>query len=111
MIVLPCTGHALTIAGGAVNAWDMEEGTPAAPSAITDMSFEQALSALEQVVRQLESGDVPLDDSINLYSRGEELRKTCQARLDAAQARIEAIVHDGSGKATRTRPFDSDAQG
>ncbi|WP_379546948.1 exodeoxyribonuclease VII small subunit [Qipengyuania sp. DSG2-2] len=89
----------------------MEEGSNAASTAITDMTFEQALAALEQVVRQLESGDVPLDESINLYSRGEELRKACQARLDAAQARIEAIVQDGDGKATGTRPFDSEPQG
>ena len=46
--------------------------------------------------------------SITLYERGEELRKHCQARLDAAQARIEAIVTDGKGQASGTRPFDSD---
>ncbi len=82
----------------------MTEGTPD----IAQMSFEDALRALEDVVRQLESGDVPLDKSIALYERGETLRKHCQARLDAAQARIEAIVQDGDGRATDTRPFDSD---
>ena len=107
----PCGGHVLTIAGGAVNARYMEDDTAVTQPVITEMSFEQALSALEQVVRQLESGDVPLDESINLYSRGEELRKACQARLDAAQARIEAIVQDGSGNASGTRPFDSTTQG
>ena len=76
---------------------------------ISDLSFEQALAALEKVVRQLESGDVPLDESITLYERGEDLRKACQARLDAAQARIEAIVQDAEGKATGTRPFDGNA--
>ena len=94
----------------------MQEGTPdqasrsgtPADQPISDLSFEQALGALEQVVRQLESGDVPLDESITLYERGEELRKACQARLDAAQARIEAIVQDADGKASGTRPFDGD---
>ncbi len=75
---------------------------------ISSMTFEQALSALEQVVKQLESGDVPLDNSIHLYERGEKLRKACQARLDTAQARIEKIVSDADGRATGTVPFDAD---
>ena len=74
---------------------------------IASMSFEDALRALEDVVRKLEGGDVPLDDSISLYERGEELRKHCQARLDAAQARIEKIVQKADGAVTGTAPFDS----
>jgi exodeoxyribonuclease VII small subunit len=74
---------------------------------ITAMNFENALSALEDVVRRLESGEVPLDDSITLYERGEALRKHCQARLDAAQARIERIVTGPGGEATGTRPLDA----
>jgi exodeoxyribonuclease VII small subunit len=70
------------------------------------MSFEDALRALEEIVRRLESGDVPLDDSITLYERGEALRRHCQARLDAAQARIERIVAGPDGNAAGTQPFD-----
>ena len=77
----------------------------AAP-AIGELSFEQALKALEDVVRRLETGDVPLEESIGLYERGEALRAHCQARLDAAQARIEKIVAGPDGKATGTVPFD-----
>ncbi len=73
---------------------------------IAAMSFEDALRALEDVVRRLESGDVPLDDSITLYERGEALRKHCQARLDAAQARIEKIVAGPDGQAAGVQPFD-----
>jgi exodeoxyribonuclease VII small subunit len=77
----------------------------AAPD-IAALSFEDALRALEDVVRRLESGDVPLDDSITLYERGEQLRRHCQARLDAASARIERIVATADGVATGTRPLD-----
>lgn len=76
---------------------------------LAEMSFEDALRALEQVVRRLESGEVPLDESIALYERGEKLRAHCQARLDAAQARIEAIVQGADGRPTGTVPFDAGA--
>jgi exodeoxyribonuclease VII small subunit len=76
--------------------------------AIGEMSFEDALRALEDVVRRLESGDVPLDESIALYERGEALRGHCQARLDAAQARIEKIVAGPDGKPSATVPFDAE---
>ncbi len=75
---------------------------------IAEMSFEDALRALEDVVRRLESGEVPLDDSISLYERGEALRRHCQARLDAAQARIEKIVAGPDGKPAATEAFDSE---
>ena len=75
---------------------------------ITDLSFEDALRALEDVVRRLEGGEVPLDESIALYERGEALRAHCQKRLDAAQERIDTIVTDRDGKPTGTAPFDAD---
>lgn len=75
---------------------------------ISALSFEDALRALEDVVRKLESGEVPLDGTITLYERGEALRKHCQARLDAAQARIEKIVAGPDGQAASTQPFDPD---
>jgi exodeoxyribonuclease VII small subunit len=89
----------------------MDEGTPAPADApeIAQMSFEQALAALEQIVQQLERGDVPLDQSIRLYERGEALRAACQQRLDAAQARIERIVTAADGRAAATRPFDAES--
>ena len=73
---------------------------------IDAMSFEQALAALEAIVQQLERGDVPLDQSITLYERGEKLRAACQQRLDAAQARIEKIVAGADGRPTGTAPLD-----
>ena len=73
---------------------------------ISQLTFEDALMALEELVRRLESGDVPLDESIDLYERGEKLRKHCQKRLDAAQMRIEKIVTGPDGKAAGTQSFD-----
>lgn len=88
----------------------MDEGNTATAQApdISQMSFEQALAALEQIVQQLERGDVPLDQSISLYERGEALRAACQQRLDAAQARIEKIVTGADGRPAGTRPLDAD---
>ena len=73
---------------------------------IAALNFEDALKALEEIVRRLESGDTPLEESIDLYTHGNALRAHCQARLDAAQARIEAIVTGADGKPTGLRAFD-----
>ena len=77
------------------------------PAQIADLSFEDALRALEDVVRKLEGGEVPLDESLALYERGEALRRHCQKRLDAAQERIEKIVAAADGTPTGTAPFDA----
>ncbi len=78
-------------------------------SDITALSFEDALRALEDIVRKLEGGEVPLDSSIALYERGEKLRQHCQARLDAAQLKIEQIIAGPDGQAAGTRPFDPES--
>ena len=75
---------------------------------LSTLNFEDALKRLEDIVRKLESGDVPLDHSIELYSEGERLRDLCQQRLEAAQARIEKITLDRDGKPQATAPFDAD---
>lgn len=72
---------------------------------IESLSFEDALKELERIVSRLESGDASLDESIQLYERGDKLRQRCAERLDAAQARIEAIRLDAEGKPVGTRPF------
>ena len=72
---------------------------------IESLSFEDALKELERIVSRLESGDASLDESIQLYERGDKLRQRCAERLDAAQARIEAIRLDAEGRPVGTRPF------
>ncbi|UZK67605.1 exodeoxyribonuclease VII small subunit [Sphingomonas sp. M1-B02] len=74
---------------------------------ITALSFEEALKELETIVGRLESGEAKLQEAIDLYARGDELRRQCAARLDAAQARIEAIKTDAEGRPVGTAPFNA----
>ena len=85
---------------------DDQNGSSTERPNIEEMSFEDALRALEEIVTQLERGDVPLDKSIELYERGEKLRAACQTRLDSAQARIEKIVAGSDGSPSGTVPLD-----
>jgi exodeoxyribonuclease VII small subunit len=75
---------------------------------IAELSFEDALKRLETIVQQLESGDVPLEKSIELYGEGDRLRSQCEERLKAAQARIEKIQIGGDGVPAAVRPFDGE---
>jgi exodeoxyribonuclease VII small subunit len=70
------------------------------------LSFEQAVTELENIVARLERGDVPLDQSIEIYERGEALKRHCEALLSAAEARIEKIRIDRNGKPLGTEPLD-----
>ncbi len=69
-------------------------------------SFETALAELEKIVDQLEKGQAPLEDSIQLYARGETLKAHCEALLKNAEARIEKITLGSDGKPKGTTPLD-----
>ena len=75
---------------------------------ISAMSFEQALQELEAIVGGLEQGNVPLDQSISQYERGEALRGHCQKLLKSAEAKVEKIKAGKNGKATGTEPLDAE---
>jgi exodeoxyribonuclease VII small subunit len=75
-------------------------------NAISDMSFEQAMSELEKVVGQLETGDVPLEQSITLYERGAALKAHCAEKLKAAEEKVAAITLNETGQPTGTAPLD-----
>ncbi|MCH8861384.1 MAG: exodeoxyribonuclease VII small subunit [Proteobacteria bacterium] len=75
------------------------------PDDIRKMAFEEALAALEQIVGKLESGEVSLEESIDIYTRGTYLKRHCQEKLKDAQARIEKITISDSGEPTGTEPF------
>lgn len=74
-------------------------------SSIDSMSFEQALGELEKIVRALETGQSPLEESIVSYERGIELKKHCEAKLRDAQSKIEKIVVSADGSLS-TQPLD-----
>jgi len=75
---------------------------------VEEMSFEQALAALEEVVARLEQGDVALDESISLYERGAKLKQRCEAKLREAEQKVEAITLDAGGTPAGTRPLDEE---
>ena len=61
-------------------------------------SFESSLEALEQIVRQLEDGDLPLEKSLELFEQGIRLSRECQERLGQAERRIEILLRDNQGR-------------
>lgn len=79
---------------------NLTEETP-----VEGLTFEVALAQLEKVVARLESGEVPLEESIALYARGAALRAHCEERLKAAEARVAEIAQGPDGT-VRTRPVD-----
>jgi exodeoxyribonuclease VII small subunit len=76
-------------------------------SELEGVAFEKALAELEQIVQKLESGQVDLEESIALYERGAALKAHCEAKLKAAQERIEKIVVAGDGT-IKTEPAKFD---
>lgn len=84
----------------------MVELGPTMIAQIADLPFEQALDQLEQIVRRLELGEVPLAESIEIYERGEALKRHCEALLKRAEARIEKITLGPDGRPTGTSPLD-----
>ncbi|SRR5579871_1670368 len=70
------------------------------------MSFERAIEELEAIVKRLEDGKVPLEESVAIYERGEILKRRCEHLLRQAEARVEKIALDASGKPRGTEPLD-----
>jgi len=77
------------------------------PDDIKTMKFEEALEALEGIVKNLESGQVSLEQSIDIYTRGTQLKAHCEDKLKDATARIEKITKSTDGSLS-TEPLDAD---
>jgi exodeoxyribonuclease VII small subunit len=75
---------------------------------VKKMPFERAIEELESIVKRLEEGKVPLEESVTIYERGEALKKRCEDLLRQAEARVEKITLDANGKPTGSQPLDVD---
>jgi exodeoxyribonuclease VII small subunit len=73
---------------------------------IKRLTFERAIEELESIVKRLEEGKVPLEESVAIYERGENLKRRCEELLRQAEARVEKITLDAGGKPTGTEPLD-----
>ena len=73
--------------------------------AVSEMSFEEAMAALEQVVTQLERGEVALEQSIALYEKGAALKAHCAGKLKDAEAKVE-MIRVQEGRAVGTTPVE-----
>ena len=74
---------------------------------IEDMSFEQAMNELENVVTSLEGSQIALDDSIAMYERGAALKAHCEAKLKAAEEKVAKITFASDGQPGGLTPFDN----
>ena len=73
---------------------------------VKKLTFERAIEELESIVKRLEEGKVPLEESVAIYERGEVLKLRCQELLRAAEARVEKITLDAGGKPAGVEPLD-----
>lgn len=70
-----------------------------------EMTFEKALEKLEEIVAELEAGDIPLDASMKKYEEGIKLARLCQEKLDKAKAKIETLMKEPDGE-FKKKQFD-----
>ena len=80
----------------------------AAADDISSLSFEAALQRLEAIVRQLESGDAPLEAAIGLYEEAQALKAHCDRLLKSAEDKVEKIRLSRDGKPAGTEPLDGE---
>ncbi|HWM47426.1 MAG TPA: exodeoxyribonuclease VII small subunit [Xanthobacteraceae bacterium] len=73
---------------------------------VMQLPFERAIEELESIVKRLEEGRVPLEESVAIYERGEALKRRCEELLRQAEARVEKITLDAGGKPKGSEPLD-----
>jgi len=75
-----------------------------------ELKFEGGLKRLEEIVAKLESGNLPLDDSLKLFEEGVKLVRFCNERLAEAQQKVELLTKDQAGNVIGSQPFDSEEE-
>ncbi len=73
---------------------------------VKKLPFERAIEELESIIKRLEEGKVPLEESVAIYERGEALKRRCEDLLKAAEARVDKITLDAAGRPAGTTPLD-----
>jgi exodeoxyribonuclease VII small subunit len=73
---------------------------------VAQLSFERAIEELESIVKRLEDGKVPLEESVAIYERGEALKRRCEDLLRQAEARVQKITLDATGNPIGAEPLD-----
>ena len=73
---------------------------------VGQLSFERAIEELELIVKRLEDGKVPLEESVAIYERGEALKRRCEELLHQAEARVQKITLDAGGNPAGAEPLD-----
>ena len=73
---------------------------------VAQLTFERAIEELESIVKRLEDGRVPLEESVSIYERGEALKRRCEDLLRQAEARVQKITLDAGGNPTGAEPLD-----
>jgi len=73
---------------------------------VAEVSFEAAMKRLEEIVSRMESGDIPLEESLKLFEEGIKLSKELDKTLEEAERRVELLVKDERG--LKVEPFEDD---
>lgn len=76
---------------------------------MAEKKFEASLSRLEEIVTELEGGELPLEQSLKLFEEGIKLARICNARLEEAERKVEILLKDKAGKMT-AKPFEEEEQ-
>ena len=79
------------------------------PEATNKQAFEQSLGRLEEIVRKMESANLPLDDAMKLFEEGMQLSRDCQKQLEQAEARVEILLKKAGGE-TVAQPFEPEGE-
>lgn len=75
------------------------------------LTIEEAMARIEVIVRQLEEGNLPLEEAIKIFSEGMNLIDWCQKKLDEVQAKVQKILREDRSRSWKTEPFEEDEGG
>jgi exodeoxyribonuclease VII small subunit len=92
-----------------VNSTPGKKPEAAKPEPAKKQSFEQSLARLEEIVRRMESANLPLDEAMKLFEEGMLLSRDCQKQLEQAEARVEILLKKAGGEMV-AQPFEPEGE-